>query len=169
MWPLAGTVPYYGNSGPSYYITLVKTEKVRWGSEIATFRTKTLNFSHIIHLNWLAKIELKGSPGPVAVNVVVNYCGKRKMRKETRIEEKIGVFVTFCHRWHFNWRGPGLAPSPGYAYVNIIIGVSRISIICHSITNHSFYHNIIIIPSQSRVPRDKEIEIPCGIYIHKSV
>ena len=35
-------------------------KKVRRGPELAAFRTKTLNFTRIKHLNWLAKIELRG-------------------------------------------------------------------------------------------------------------
>ena len=31
--------------------------------QLPTFRIKTLNFTRIIHLNWLAKIKLR-SPGP---------------------------------------------------------------------------------------------------------
>ena len=32
-------------------------------SEIATFRTKTIRFLRVIRLNWMAKIELKGTRG----------------------------------------------------------------------------------------------------------
>ena len=37
--------------------------KARCGPEIATFRTKTLHFLQVIpvRLNWLAKIELRGT------------------------------------------------------------------------------------------------------------
>ena len=34
------------------------------GSEIATFGTKTFHFLRVIRLNWLAKIELRGTRGP---------------------------------------------------------------------------------------------------------
>ena len=39
-------------------------KKATLGSEIATFRTKTLHFFRVIRLNWLAKIELRGARGP---------------------------------------------------------------------------------------------------------
>ena len=39
-------------------------KKARRGPEIATFRTKTLDFLRVIHLNWLAKIELRGARRP---------------------------------------------------------------------------------------------------------
>ena len=53
-----------------------------------------------MHLNWLAKIELRG-PGPPDRQIAVNYCFTRvlllytKMLKETETEETIGFFVTF--------------------------------------------------------------------------
>ena len=40
------------------------------------FRTKTLNFSRDIHLNWLAKMELRG-PGPPDCQIVVSSCFTR--------------------------------------------------------------------------------------------
>ena len=39
-------------------------EKVRCDPEIATFRTKTLHFFQVVCLNWLAKIDFRGSRGP---------------------------------------------------------------------------------------------------------
>ena len=47
---------------PALVIALRRKKKVRRGPEVATFRTKTLNFTWIIHLNWLSIIELRG-PG----------------------------------------------------------------------------------------------------------
>ena len=45
---------------------------------IATFRTKTLNFSRVIRLNWLAKIELKGSPGPwLSILLVITVASEK--------------------------------------------------------------------------------------------
>ena len=38
-------------------------KKVWCGPKLATFRIKTLNFTRVIHLNWLADIKLMG-PGP---------------------------------------------------------------------------------------------------------
>ena len=75
-------------------------KKVTCRPEVATLRTKTLNFTRFIHLNWLAKIELRG-PGPPDCQIDVNYCFTRvlllnaKMLKETEIEETIVFFVTF--------------------------------------------------------------------------
>ena len=67
-------------------------KKVRWEPEVATFMIKTLNFSRVIRFNWLAKIEFRG-PGPLVVNIIVNYCCTQKMLKETETEETI---VFFC-------------------------------------------------------------------------
>ena len=53
-------------------------KKAIWGSEISTFRTKTLHFFRVIRLNWLAKIELTG---PLVFHIVVSYCCKQKMLK----------------------------------------------------------------------------------------
>ena len=47
-----------------------------------------------MHLNWLAKIELRGARGPcMFVNIVGNYRCKRKMLKETETEKQ----YTFYH------------------------------------------------------------------------
>ena len=48
-----------------------------------------------MHLNRLRKIELRMGPGPLVVNVIVNYCCKRELLKQTETEETIGFFVTF--------------------------------------------------------------------------
>ena len=68
-------------------------KKVKGGPEIATITTKTLNFSRAICLNWWTKIELRGEP--LTVNIVANYCCKRKMLKETETGQTIGFFATF--------------------------------------------------------------------------
>ena len=39
-------------------------KKARCEPEIATFSTKTLHFLQVIRLNWLAKIELRGTRRP---------------------------------------------------------------------------------------------------------
>ena len=56
-------------------------EKFRWEHEVATFRTKTFDFTLIIRLNWLEKIELMGCAGPpgcqhylLLITVVRVYC-----------------------------------------------------------------------------------------------
>ena len=67
---------------------------------MATFKTKILNFTWVIHKNWLAKIELSGPgcPGHQYVIIVVRvYCWYAKMLKETETEEarlSCHVFIT---------------------------------------------------------------------------
>ena len=91
---------------PLLVITLVH-KKVTCRPEVATFRTKTLNFTRVIHLNWLAKIKLRGL-GPPDCQIVVNYCFTcvlllyAKMLKETDTEETIGFLSHFYNRWYFN-------------------------------------------------------------------
>ena len=66
-----------------------------------------------MHFNWLAKTELRGG---LVVNIVVNYCCKRKMLEES--EETIGFFVTFLSLVTFPLGVGGRAPCfPGYTYV----------------------------------------------------
>ena len=61
--PLAGTASYCGKSGMANVLRSVHN-KARCGPEIATFRTKTLNFFRVMRLNWQATIELRGSQSP---------------------------------------------------------------------------------------------------------
>ena len=94
--PLPVTVPYYGISGPSYCITFIKRlDEGLLHYVHKTFRTSTLNFFLVIHFNWLAKIELSGGPGPLVFNIVVNYCCRQKILKETETAGTIGFFVSF--------------------------------------------------------------------------
>ena len=70
---------------------------ITWGPKVATFRTKTLNFSRVIHLNWLAKFDLRG-PGPSGrqgkyYSVVHVYWLYAKMLKES--EKTLGLVVLF--------------------------------------------------------------------------
>ena len=58
---------------------------------MATVRTKTLNFTLVIHLNWLEEIELRGCAGPpgrqyylLLIAVVRVYCC---MLEETENEQ----------------------------------------------------------------------------------
>ena len=72
-------------------------KKVRWGHELASYSTKTLNFTQVLHFSWLTKSEMSGSR-PLVVNIKGNYCCTivllcPKMLKET--EKTIGFFVTF--------------------------------------------------------------------------
>ena len=100
----------YGKSAPGLLHYVHK--KVTCGPEVATFRTKTRNFTRVIHLTWLAKIELRG-PAPPDCQIVINYCCSRvlllhvKMQKGT--EETIGFFVTFLYLVVFQLKG-------GYTY-----------------------------------------------------
>ena len=63
---------------------------------VATVQTKIFNFFRIIHLNWLAKIELSGFPHRQYYCSVMLY--KKKMLKETESEE-IKAFLSHCYHW----------------------------------------------------------------------
>ena len=63
-------------------------KKTRCGSEIATFRTKTLHFFQVIRLNWLANIELRGTRRPWSTILLISY---------TVVSEK-------CDKRNWNWR-----------------------------------------------------------------
>ena len=61
---------------------------------VASFRTKTLDYTLVIRLNWWEKIELRGCPWPPwsSILFIVNYCCTRvlmyaKTLKETENEE----------------------------------------------------------------------------------
>ena len=62
-------------------------------------------------------MNLEG-PGPLVVNIIVNYCYRQKMLKETKTDETTVFLSHFHHRWNFNWRGlrPPGPPPFGYAY-----------------------------------------------------
>ena len=94
-----------------------------WGSK---FRTNTLNFTRVIYLNWLERLNW-GDLGLLVVNAIVNYCWTRvlfysKMLKETETEETIGFLSRFWHWWHFNWGKRAPSPSSGYAYASKLRG-----------------------------------------------
>ena len=67
---------------------------------MATFRTKTLDFTLVIRLNWLEKLNLGGAPDPwSSILFIVNCCCTRvqlyaKMLKETE-NEKTRLFCQF--------------------------------------------------------------------------
>ena len=68
--------------------------------EVATFRTKTLNFTRVIHLNWLEKIELEWARASwssilLVITIVRVYRCTQKSLKETETEETIGFFGKF--------------------------------------------------------------------------
>ena len=71
-------------------------KKARCGLETASFRTKPLHFLRVIRLNWLAKIELRGTQRPWSSILLISYTVvSEKCEKETEIEETIGFFGTF--------------------------------------------------------------------------
>ena len=63
---------YYLSAGPWHcakwqirlWLLHYAYQKFRLGPEVATFRTKTFDFTLVIRLNWLEKIELRGCAGP---------------------------------------------------------------------------------------------------------
>ena len=121
---------YYLRAGPRHWaIWQIRRwlfhyvhEKFRWGSEVATIRTKTNGFSLVIRLNWLEKIELRGCTGPpgrqyylFVVRVYVLLYAK--MLKESENQETRLFLSNLCHWWHSDWGGPApLGHPPSYAY-----------------------------------------------------
>ena len=106
---------------PSLALHYVR-EKVRRWPEFATFRTKAVNFTRVIHSNWLAKIKLRG-PAPLVVNIINTYrhvyCLYAKMLKETETEKTIGFFVIILSLEAFQLGGgrpPGYACGTGSKY-----------------------------------------------------
>ena len=68
---------------------------------VATFRTKTLDFTLVMCLNWLEKIELRGCAGHpdrqyhLLLSAVVRvYCCKQRCQKIVKIKKQ-GYFVKF--------------------------------------------------------------------------
>ena len=87
-------------------------EKAGCGPEIATFRTKTLHFLPVIRLNWLAKIEFRGTRRPWSSILLISYTVvSEKCQKETEAEETVGFFGTFLSLVKFQLGG-GPAPLP---------------------------------------------------------
>ena len=113
----AGHLALCHKSGSGYCIMFMK--KVRWGPDVATFRTKNLNFTQVIHVNWLSKLNW-GGPGLLVVNllliaVVHVYCCTLRCQKKLK---NIDFFVAFLSLVLFQLEG-GPAPRVplGYAYV----------------------------------------------------
>ena len=116
IWaPGPGTVPYgkYSYGGLLHYVH----KKFRWGPEVATFRTKTLDFTLVIRLNWLEKIELRGCAGPpgrqyylLLITVVRVYCCTQRCRKKPKMKKQ-GFFVKFLSLVAFRLKRPG-PPGP---------------------------------------------------------
>ena len=94
-------------------------KKARCGPEIATFKIKTLHFLRVIRLNWLAKIELRGTPRPWSSILLISYTVvSEKCWKETETEETIDFFVTFLSLVKLQLEGACLPPLV-YAYAPI--------------------------------------------------
>ena len=82
-------------------------KKFRWGSEVATFRTKSLDFRLVVRLNWLEKIELRGCadlPGRQYYFLLITVV-RKDAKRNWKWRNKI-FLLNFCHRWYFNWGGP---------------------------------------------------------------
>ena len=86
------------------------------GPERANFRTKTLHFLRAIRLNWLAKIELKGTRRSWASILLISYSCQRKVLKRNWNWRNIRLF---CHIFVIGEISIGGGPSPpplAYAY-----------------------------------------------------
>ena len=81
-------------------------KKAGCGPDIATFRTKTFHFFRVIRLNWLAKIELRGTRRPWSSILLISYTVvSENCEKETETEETIDFFVTFLSMVKFQLGG----------------------------------------------------------------
>ena len=92
-------------------------KKLRWGPEIATFRTKTLDFTLVIRLKLVGKIELRGYAGPpsrqyysLLITVVRVYCCTQRCLKKPKMKKQ-NFFVKFLSLVAFQLRGLG-PPGP---------------------------------------------------------
>ena len=95
-------------------------KKARYGPKTATFRTKTLHFFRVIRLNWLAKIELRGTQRPRSSILLISYTVvSEKCNKETETEETVGFFGTFLSLVKFQLEEGPCPPPPAYAYAPI--------------------------------------------------
>ena len=99
-------------------------KKVRLGPEVATFKTKTLNLTVVVDLNWLAKIELRGPGHWLSIILLITfvrvYCCMRRCYKKLKLKKQ-GLFVTFLSLVAFQLgRGRALWAPLGYAYVAYI-------------------------------------------------
>ena len=82
-------------------------KKFRWGPEVATFRTKTFDFTLVIRLNWWEKIELMGCAGPpkrqcylLLISVVRVYCWTQRCEKKNKTENE--ETRLFCQNFVIN-------------------------------------------------------------------
>ena len=114
-----GTVPY-GKYGTGYCITFIKAWMM---PEVATFRTKTLDFILVIRLNRLEKIQLRECARPPARQHYLSLStGCTRVLLYAKILKKLKMkkhefLSNFCHWWNFDWGGPGPLGHPsGYAY-----------------------------------------------------
>ena len=63
-------------------------KKAILGSEIATFRTKTLHFFRVIRLNWLAKIELRGGRAPWSSMLLLVTVEAKNAKKKLKLKKQ---------------------------------------------------------------------------------
>ena len=95
-------------------------KKVRWRPEVASFRTKTLNFFLAMHLNWLTKFWMEGDRAPWSSTLMLLLITvvRVKLKKNCNGINNRLYGHPFYHWWHFNWEGyaPCLAYPLGYVY-----------------------------------------------------
>ena len=97
---------YYLSAGPWHcaiwqiqrWLSHYVHKKLRWGREVATFRTKALDFTLVIRLNWSEKINLGGAPGPLVVNIIYCYycCTRVLLYAKVLKKLKINKQDFFC-------------------------------------------------------------------------
>ena len=101
-------------------------EKVRWGPEFATFRTKTLNFTQVVHLTWLKKLYW-GGPGPLWLSILLLigvarvYCCTQNAKRNWR-NNRLFVIGGISIR---HGLAPAPPPPPAYAYAKLDLSNRR--------------------------------------------
>ena len=127
----------YDKSSPGYCNTFI--QKLYEGLKVATYRTKTSNFTRIIHLNWLAKFELNGPEFP-GRQYIVNYCCARVLLYAEDAKRKwnwrIKAFLSpLFHWWDFDWGGAGPCFPPGYTYGTLAM-IARSWLFCYDMLGY---------------------------------
>ena len=74
-------------------------KKARCGPEIATLgRTKTPCFFRVIRLNWLAKIELRGTrTTDLLILLLVILLLAKNAKKKLKLKKLLAFLSHFCH------------------------------------------------------------------------
>ena len=86
-------------------------KNAKCGPEKANFRTKTLHFLRVIRLNWLAKIELRGTRRSWSSILLISYTVvSENAKKKLKLKKQSAFLSHFCHWWNFNWGGLPLLP-----------------------------------------------------------